>query len=315
MSSANPPYPYYDGIPFNPSFFTSDTGTGSGLTETEANALYLRKTVTDTASALETFNGGIVTPSLSSASILNIDGGVINIANTLDNASEVYIMNNDNASGVINIMSSNSSTGYIALGGANTETAINGITIIPLINTSPPSNNLTQITLGATNGAFDTNTTMNGKTTISKLNAPLNPVFTYPILTATHIGYNIYDPVVGTTLAANDYNNITNFITLTAGVWLINYGVKATSTADSSITIYTIWGNETADATIFYSQNGISEKIVSTRELIFTGTFVVVSTGTNTYQIKSYSGYTGGTLTIIKSPSAEYSYVKRTRIA
>jgi hypothetical protein len=57
MSSANPPYPYYNGIPFNPSFFTSDTG--SGLTETAANALYLRKTTPDAATALETFNGGI----------------------------------------------------------------------------------------------------------------------------------------------------------------------------------------------------------------------------------------------------------------
>jgi hypothetical protein len=57
MSSANPPYPYYNGIPFNPSFFTSDTGTG--LTETAANALYLRKTTPDAATDLETFNGGI----------------------------------------------------------------------------------------------------------------------------------------------------------------------------------------------------------------------------------------------------------------
>jgi hypothetical protein len=40
MSSDNPPYPYYNGIPFNPSFFTSDTGTG--LTESTANTLYLR---------------------------------------------------------------------------------------------------------------------------------------------------------------------------------------------------------------------------------------------------------------------------------
>ena len=73
MSSDNPPYPYYNGIPFNPSFFTSDTGTGSGLTETAANALYLRKTTPDTATALETFNGGIVAPSLSSTGSLDME--------------------------------------------------------------------------------------------------------------------------------------------------------------------------------------------------------------------------------------------------
>lgn len=59
MSSANPPYPYYNGIPFNPSFFKTDTS--SGLTETAANALYLRKTVADTATAQETFTSGIIT--------------------------------------------------------------------------------------------------------------------------------------------------------------------------------------------------------------------------------------------------------------
>jgi 3-phosphoshikimate 1-carboxyvinyltransferase len=55
MSSSNPPYPYYDGITYNSAFFTAESS--SGLSETQANALYLRKTITDTATALETFNG------------------------------------------------------------------------------------------------------------------------------------------------------------------------------------------------------------------------------------------------------------------
>ena len=58
MSSDNPPYPYYDGIPFNPSFFSTDTG---GLSQATANNLYLRKTVADTATAQETFSSGIKT--------------------------------------------------------------------------------------------------------------------------------------------------------------------------------------------------------------------------------------------------------------
>ena len=52
MSSSNPPYPYYDGITYNSVFFSTESG--SGLSETQANALYLRKTTTDTAAALET---------------------------------------------------------------------------------------------------------------------------------------------------------------------------------------------------------------------------------------------------------------------
>ena len=62
MSAENPPYPYYDGIPYNSEFFTTETS--SGLSETKANSLYLRKTTTDTATALETFNGGISTSTL-----------------------------------------------------------------------------------------------------------------------------------------------------------------------------------------------------------------------------------------------------------
>lgn len=64
MSSSSPPYPYYNGIPYNPSYFTSSTGTG--LTQTQANGLYLQKTATDTATALETFSAGIVTNSITS---------------------------------------------------------------------------------------------------------------------------------------------------------------------------------------------------------------------------------------------------------
>ena len=60
MTSSNAPYPYFNGITYNPSFFKSTTTTTtasstSGLTEAQANALYLRKSVNDTASGLETF--------------------------------------------------------------------------------------------------------------------------------------------------------------------------------------------------------------------------------------------------------------------
>jgi hypothetical protein len=87
MSSSNPPYPYYDGIPFNPSFFTSDTGTG--LSEEQANAKYLQKTTPDTATALETFSAGIKAQKvdgLLSSSIMyvgnNITSGSLILGNT-----------------------------------------------------------------------------------------------------------------------------------------------------------------------------------------------------------------------------------------
>jgi hypothetical protein len=46
MSSYNPPYPYFNGITYNKSYFDS---SGTGLSRAQANALYLQKTTPDTA--------------------------------------------------------------------------------------------------------------------------------------------------------------------------------------------------------------------------------------------------------------------------
>jgi len=54
MATINPPSYEFPTIDFNSSYFT-DTNT-TGLTQSQANALYLQKTVQDSASAIETFN-------------------------------------------------------------------------------------------------------------------------------------------------------------------------------------------------------------------------------------------------------------------
>jgi fibronectin-binding autotransporter adhesin len=69
----NPPDYYFPGINFNPAFYSQDTG--SGISQAEANALYLRKTVPDTATAQETFNAGIITPTISSTGTMSITSG------------------------------------------------------------------------------------------------------------------------------------------------------------------------------------------------------------------------------------------------
>jgi len=47
---------YFPNINFNPAFYANEA---TGFTQAQANALYLRKTVPDTATAVETFNAGI----------------------------------------------------------------------------------------------------------------------------------------------------------------------------------------------------------------------------------------------------------------
>ena len=128
MSSSNPPYPYYNGIPFNPSFFTSDTGTGSGLTETAANALYLRKTTPDTATALETFNGGIITPSVSSTGALSIGASNNSITNFASGNGSTIL----DATGAVNIKTGNNNTGTISIGKYTSATNQTTTTIVVL---------------------------------------------------------------------------------------------------------------------------------------------------------------------------------------
>lgn len=92
--SVPPPEFQFASLRYNPNFWISPSST---LTQDVANTLYLRKTVTDNASALETFNGGIQTNSVNSIGTLstlstnayryelNYDGGL--------GANDVYIGN------------------------------------------------------------------------------------------------------------------------------------------------------------------------------------------------------------------------------
>ena len=82
----NPPDYYFTGINFNPAFYATDSG---GLSVETANALYLRKTVADTATAIETFNLGIKAQKvdgLLSSSLMyvgnNITSGSLFLGNT-----------------------------------------------------------------------------------------------------------------------------------------------------------------------------------------------------------------------------------------
>ena len=71
MTQANPPFPNFNGITYNPSFFNTSTSSssGGGLTAAQANKLYLQKLVPDTANVLETFTAGILTSQLNTNNI------------------------------------------------------------------------------------------------------------------------------------------------------------------------------------------------------------------------------------------------------
>ena len=166
MSSQNPPYPYFDGITYNSSFFS--TSSSSGLTQSQANALYLKKTVSDIATASETFSGGILTSSVDTATptvnyallsgltsgdlgiATNQTDGAVSIGNKASRIGDVNIGNGSSMAGKLNLGTGPSSTGIINIGtGAG---SIGGIALGVAGNTTNimgPLSSLSSVSLGS----------------------------------------------------------------------------------------------------------------------------------------------------------------------
>jgi hypothetical protein len=73
MTEAKPPEFYFDGIVFNTQYFKDESDI-IGFTQDESDARYLRKTVPDTASALQTFSAGLSCSGTLSANIITTNG-------------------------------------------------------------------------------------------------------------------------------------------------------------------------------------------------------------------------------------------------
>jgi hypothetical protein len=131
----NPPEYYFTGIDFNPAFYAEDAG---GISQETANALYLRKTVPDTATAIETFNLGIKAQ--------KVDG--------LLSSSIMYVGNNI-------------TTGSLLLGNLGIRTKNQGIFETSSIRTSATNGQLTICTDATAGGTVEigtsaSTTTING---------------------------------------------------------------------------------------------------------------------------------------------------------
>jgi hypothetical protein len=165
----NPPEYYFTGIDFNPSFYAQDAG---GLSEATANALYLRKTVADTATAQETFTQPIL--------VSQVKG--------LTPTSIMYVGNNL------------TTTGSLLLGNTGIRTKNQGIFETSSIRTPATNGPLTictdQIAGGTVEiGGSASTTTINSDLTLNK-----------PIT----IGYSI--PSLSSQIGGNAGNSISGFL-------------------------------------------------------------------------------------------------------
>jgi len=122
MSSATAPYPYFNGITYNPSFFSSSTSTG--ITQTQANLLYLKKTTADIATALETFSGGIKSSSYDASDTAT---GITALAIGSSVIHGNIVIGNSQTDGDIIIGASDASGATITVGTSSTATTVNGI--------------------------------------------------------------------------------------------------------------------------------------------------------------------------------------------
>jgi hypothetical protein len=109
MSAENPPTFSFNGIDFNPTYYINS----SGFTQEQANALYLKKTIPDTATAIETFSGGIKTNSIENvlttdvSNILINSTGNINIGTSTSRTTSNPIIIGNSTNSIIRLGSSN----------------------------------------------------------------------------------------------------------------------------------------------------------------------------------------------------------------
>jgi hypothetical protein len=242
MSSSNPPYPYYDGIPFNPSFFTSDTG---GLSQATANNLYLRKSVPDTATAQETFSLGIKAQKvdgLLSSSIMyvgnNITSGSLILGNTgirtkNQGIFEAYSIRTPATTGQLAICTDLVAGGSVEIGSVNGTvnllgSASGGVNVPTSGGVSTNAVNVAYLTSQLTNVATlnqvqiftGTNTFNNNSVTFGR---PLTVSYSPSLITSSSmIGYSISTAVALFTLTnAGQAYSVTN-VSITAGVWFLS---------------------------------------------------------------------------------------------
>lgn len=207
MSIDNPPL--YSGIQYNSAFFVEDTG---GLSQAQANALYLRKTVPDTATSEETFSGGIKTDTIkprttSGCNLFNdATGNVISSSICPNNNSSSYGYNNSivtvgESSKFMRIGGSMPSTSgnYILIGGANSQTTNIGIGSDGDVDLLSGTNKLTigastkTMTLNASTLTINAPPNVVGNTLALRNTAvaansiiTLNPATNYPFFTMTN---------------------------------------------------------------------------------------------------------------------------------
>jgi hypothetical protein len=143
MSAENPPTFSFNGIDFNPTYYVNES-TSSGFTQEQANALYLQKTIPDTATAIETFTGGIKTNSIES--VLTTD--TLNIQTNSDTATNIVNVGNV----ITNNQTLNLNSKIINVGDTTVPSAINIISPATFTPSATFTNGISSLNVNSISG-------------------------------------------------------------------------------------------------------------------------------------------------------------------
>jgi hypothetical protein len=189
--------------------------------------------------------------------------GTVNIETTQDSTSIINIMNGTNSvgeinigqitdiisppsttltttniQGNINIGTQSSSSNIVNIGSELNFISIDGGNVY--INNTDITNNTKNLNIGKTMGAFDTNTTLAGKTTINKLATPLTPIYAYPVIGVNQIGYTVkVDVPVNTAITVAQMTLVT-LPSVNSGKWLISFLMMIKGGVTNNIGVNTI---------------------------------------------------------------------------
>ena len=251
----------------------------------------------------------------SSASTVYLYGG-------LSNGSVIFCANQ--TSGSFEIGSSASRTGAVEIA-KNTKGNVNiassmtaGTNTVTIGSTSLG----TVVMRGAevnlnTSGAGDVNICSSGGGNIN-IYQPLSPFYAPSVITSGDIGYTVRDTITfsGTIPTATNCYFFGTGKVLPIGVWLIQFTTRGRSSGTSTFTRYFTWGEDSVTGTTPLSAmtSLSSSTVIDSEGLSTTGTFVVSSTGSTTYNIAVYFVYSGSSI-YLDTSAGFASVVKRTRIA
>jgi hypothetical protein len=256
MTTTLPPSENFTGIFYNPAFWTT---ASSSLTLEDANALYLRKTTPDTATALETFSSGLSTQSMTAPDLAgdvllfqNQTAGTLKLATA---ARSVHVSNIDCQGNAINtatvVTNSTLSIGSLQTGAAG------------ILNLGTNALRTGPVNIGANNCTVN-------------LGGHLTPTYTTMPNSTSEVGMKtVTTPSTGLSLGTS-YTLMGPAVSIPIGVWLIQGSVTLPVTVVGTVVTITL------NTALSLNQDAKSSGVVTTAGGVSVEVSLVVSQATAT---------------------------------